>query len=231
MSLFAQVNLVCPNCGAAISMQAARSVNADRRPDLREAILESQFQSTTCGACSEELRLQPEFNYVDTDAGLWIACFPFSAMPGFADAGEEVSRLFATTYGSAAPKAAQEIGKGLRRRMTFGWPALREKIFVRQEGFDDTVIEMLKLDMLRRLPNAPLAQGTELRVTDATESKLRFAWIASDTEAVKQEIEVDRALYQNIADHPDAWKPIRDQLVDGPFVDIQKLYTASAEQG
>lgn len=227
MSLFAQVNLVCPNCGASMSMEAARSVNADRRPDLRAAILEDQFQRANCGACSEVFRLQPEFNYIDTSAGLWIACYPASAIASYAATEGDVANLFATTYGSAAPEAAQEIGESLEVRMTFGWPALREKILVKQSGLDDTTLEMLKLDMLRRLPKAPLAQGVELRLTDTTDAKLRFAWLDAASEGVKQEVEVDRALYQKIADNLEAWKPIRDQLANGAFVDIQKLYTAA----
>lgn len=231
MSLFSKVSLSCPACGASISTEAARSINADRRPDLKDAILRNHLQTTTCDACSEIFRLQPEFSYVDTAAGLWIACYPATAIGAYATIEDDVGRMFATTYGSAAPKAAQDIGENLDVRMTFGWPALREKVLTRQAGLDDRVLELVKLDLLRRLPDAPLTAGVELRLTEVTEAKLRLIWTERETETVRQEIEADRALYQEVADHPDGWKSVRDQFAVGAFVDIQKLYLAPATQG
>ncbi|GHF47974.1 CpXC domain-containing protein [Seohaeicola zhoushanensis] len=224
MSLFQPLNLICPKCEALITMEAVGSVNADRRPDLRDDIMSDHFQDASCGACGFTFRLQPNFNYLDAGRGQWIAGMPSARMPDYLEIEDEVSDLFATSYGSRAPAAAQAVGTALAVRLTFGWPAIREKLLIRQEDLDDVVVEMLKLDLLRRLPEAPLAPGTELRLIGTTETMLSFVWVETASEEVVGEVLVPRGLYDAIAEAPEAWAPIRAQLVNGPFVDMQKLY-------
>jgi CpXC protein len=48
MSKFETQTLTCPSCGEAVDFEAVASVNADRRPDLREAILDFSFQRQVC---------------------------------------------------------------------------------------------------------------------------------------------------------------------------------------
>lgn len=224
MSLFHPVNLVCPHCGALVTMEAVGSVNADRRPDYRDAILEDKFQDTTCGSCSNSFRLQPEFNYLDAGRGQWIAGLPARRMPGYLDAEDHVIDLFDQSYGKRAPEAARVVGDKLTVRMTFGWPAIREKILARQHDLDDVVLELVKLDLLRRLPSAPMRPGVELRLVRVLDDDLAFAWLETDTETGLQQLMVARELYDAIAGSPEPWKPMRARLEDGPFVDIQKLY-------
>lgn len=224
MSLFQPINLTCPNCGDLITMEAVGSVNADRRPDFRDAIMEDSFQDVTCGGCGQSFRLQPDFNYLDAGRGQWIAGMPANRMPEYLLAEDEVGNLFEQSYGGKAPAAARAVGDGLDVRLTFGWPAIREKLLAREHGLDDVVLEMAKLDMLRRMPSAPLGPGTELRLIDADDDWLSFVWLDTATEEGGDEITVARQLYDDIADDPDGWSPIRARLTDGAFVDIQKLY-------
>lgn len=225
MSLFHPVNLVCPSCKATITMEAVGSVNADRRPDFREAILADAFQDTPCKACGKSFRLQPEFNYLDAGRGQWIAGMPADRMPHYLATEDEVTDLFAKSYGKLAPKAAQDVGGKLTMRLTFGWPAIREKLLARAHDLDDTVLEMMKLDLLRRLPSAPMKQGVELRLVAVTEAgQFVMSWLHTATEEVLQQLQVERALYDAIAANTDGWAKIRGQLENGPFVDIQKLY-------
>ncbi len=224
MSLFRPKNLTCPSCGAAITMDAVGSINADRRPDYREDIMENRFQDVTCGACQATFRLQPDFNYLDAGRGQWIAALPAGEMPGYLEAEDEASALFATSYGDQAPKAAQAVGDALAMRVTFGWPAVREKLLLREHDLDDGVVELVKMDVMRRIPSAPLAQGVELRVVDVTEEMLVMVWLHTDTEKVIEELQVPRPLYDAIAGEPELWGPVRSQLENGPFVDMQKLY-------
>ena len=224
MSLFRPVNLICPSCGTLIVMEAVGSVNADRRPDLRDAILEDRFQDVTCGSCGKSFRLQPEFNYLDVGRGQWIAGMPAARMPQHLEVEDEVSAAFAQFYGAGAPQAAREVGAGLTVRLTFGWPAIREKLLLAGAGLDDAVVEMMKLDLLRRLPSAPLGPGTELRLVRATDDLLALVWIDTATEKGQGEIVLPRAAYDEMLEGVEAWAGVRAQLTDGPFVDIQKLY-------
>lgn len=225
MSLFHPVNLVCPACKALITMDAVGSVNADRRPDLRVDILEDRFQDTACPSCGAKFRLQPEFNFLDAGRGQWIAAMPAPRLAAYLEVEDEILDVFAASYGTAAPRAAQEIGQGLTVRLTFGWPAVREKLLAREMGLDDVALELLKLDMIRSLPSAPLAPGIELRLVRDLGPELGFAWLSTAAEGSRGDLlAVQRSAYDAIVANPAPWTALREALTDGPFVDMQKFY-------
>ena len=200
------------------------TVNADRRPDLRQAIADGGFQVFACSACDAPIRLEPLFNYLEVGAGLWLAAYPARQMPDYLELEDDVSGVFAETYGDAAQPVAQEIGRGLKVRLTFGWSAVREKLLLRAHDVEDTLAELLKLDVLRRLPEAPLAPGIEMRVTDISNEQITMRWLDAESEEVIDEFAVARALLDEIAMNPEGWAPVRAQLENGPFLDMQKFY-------
>jgi len=224
VSLFHPITVKCPFCDELVTVNAVGSVNADRRPDYRDAILEDRFQDTTCGSCEKSFRLQPEFNYLDAARRQWISALPAADMPNYLALEDEMTELFATSYGSKAPVAAQDVGKTLDVRVTFGWPAIREKLFARANNIDDVSLEIMKLDVLRQLPSAPLGPGIELRLVDMLGDDMIFAWLRTQAEEALEQFKVPAAWFHGIADNPDPWTAIRIKLTNGPFVDMQKLY-------
>lgn len=229
MSLFQPVNLVCPKCKALVVMDAVGSVNADRRPDLRDAILADHFQDCTCAACGHSFRLQPDFNYLDVGRRQWIACLPAGRLPRFRAAEAEVRLLFNQSYGAKAPAAARAVGADLDVRVTFGWPALREKILARQAGLDDATLELLKLDLVRDMPRIPFAAGTELRLFAVRDDTLSFVWLDSRTESGGDEVTVGLGRYDAIAADAGAWAALRSRILEGPLVDSQRLFVEEDE--
>lgn len=224
MSLFHPVNLVCPACGEVLKMPAVGSVNADRRPDLRDDILGDRFQDVSCASCEASFRLQPEFNYLHVKMGQWIAALPAVRMPDYLEIEDEVLDLFGAAYGDRAPPIAREIGRDLTVRLTFGWPAVREKILLRERGLDDVAIEILKLEMLRAMAEAPLGPDVELRFVEDMGGELGFAWLSGRAESSAGDaLLVDRAAYDRIAAQPETYAELRAELTSGPFVDMQKL--------
>lgn len=224
MSLFSTNSITCAKCGEIFTMEVVGSINADRRPDLREAILSDSFQDSTCPSCGNAFRLEPSFTYVDAARGQWILSMPAREMPGYRAAESQAASLFARSYGADAPQAAQEVGVHLVPRLTFGWPAAREKLLIRELGLDDAVVEMVKLDLLRRVPEAPLAPGVEMRLVGLENERLRFAWLGAEDEGVLSDVSIGRELYDVIAADTAGWAEIRELLTDGNFVDMQKTY-------
>lgn len=224
MSLFKTMSLTCPNCGSSFPIEAVESVNADRRPDLRDDIVDGSFQVFPCPSCEDPVRLEPQFNYLEVGAGLWIAAYPGRMMPDYLDIEDSVTEVFDNSYGAGAMAAAKSVGDGLTMRLTFGWPGIREKLVIAAAGLPDSTVEMLKLDLMRRLPEAPLAPGVELRLVGTDDDFLHFVWIETESEETLQEFAVDRAVLEELRNNSDAWAPIRVQLENGPFVDMQKLY-------
>src|SRR5690606_29769830 len=109
MSLFRTVELHCPACREAITFQSNSSVNADRRPDLRDAIVDGTFQTQTCPACNAGFRLDPELNYLEVREGLWIAAFPFARLGDWEAIEAMVRASFEIAYGARASASAREI--------------------------------------------------------------------------------------------------------------------------
>ncbi len=223
MSLFHPVNLVCPACGGLVTMEAVGSVNADRRPDLREAILADRFQDTECGTCGHRVRLQPEFNFFEAGRRQWIAAMPAHRILDWSQVEDEVLDVFATTWGTRAPRAAQEVGETLDVRLTFGWPAVREKILARAEGLDDVSLECLKMDVMRNVPAAPVGVGIELRLVVLNEADLGFVWLRTRDESAVKRILIPRAAYDHVHAAAADWAGVRAMLTAGPFVDMQRF--------
>ena len=230
MSLFMPLSLRCPKCGHVNVADVAGSINADRRPDLRQAILDDNFQDTVCSKCNTSFRAECDLNLLDMGRRQWIAALPARRMVDHLELEAGSLKAFEKSYGSGGSPAAREMGAGLQMRTVFGWPALREKLLLRELDLDDVVLECMKVELLRRLQDAPLSPGNELRLLNLRESTMFMAWVDTLTEEQLETLQVDRALYDAIAADPEGWAEVRAALTRGPFVDMQRLFMGAGRE-
>jgi uncharacterized Zn-finger protein len=228
MSIFQTTTVTCPACDAEFTIEVAVSVNADRRPDLRQEIIDGTFQVVSCPSCATSFRLQPTFTYIDVGRRQWILAHPIDALQQWQTLEAEARTVFDVAYGAGAPRLARELGKTLAARIVFGWPALREKLVCRETGLDDIGIELLKLAVIRDVPNAPLADESELRLDRVEDESLTFAWLDSSNETVLKALRMPRAAYSELADDPQPWATLRAQLAGRFFVDVNRLLVTAA---
>lgn len=226
MALSEMQDCPCPACAAAVPVKYFASIGSE----AGEAILTDALQRVTCAACGEVFRTEPALTYLDLEAGLWISARPADMLSDWQRQETDALSAFKESHGDAAPKAAQEIGAALRPRLTFGWPALREKLMIAEHGLNDTVVEMTKLAILRNRPGNPVAQGVELRLLDARGPLLEFGWITSRGAEPVDFFQAQRTLYQSILTDP-AWQKSSTQLPEQGFVDLQRLWISSAVGG
>ena len=224
MSMFITQSVNCPSCNHGFDIEVVESVNADRRPDLREEIIAGTFQVQSCPECDAEFRVDPLFNYLDMANGVWIAAFPLSDLGNWVEKEDEANRTFAAAYGADAPGPAREIGEMLEVRLVFGWAALREKIYLAAEGMDDVTIELTKLAVMQGAGGAPVQAGVEFRMRNKTETTLHLSWINAQSNEAVETLTAPMALPESIEEAAEDWAPMRARLTDGPFVDIQKLW-------
>ena len=230
MSLFMTMNVTCPHCDETTTMEAVGSLNADRRADLRQQVLDGTFQQIACPKCQEIFRLAPEFSYLHVGKNQWIAAMPSTSMVDFREEESEASHSFSVAYGAEAPAASQLVGDSLKPRITFGWPALREKIFLADMDLEDDIVEIAKMELLRRLPQAPLNTEIELRLVGVDDALLTFLWINMNTEQVIEEIQVARSIYDQIAADPTPWVDLQKALNAGLFLDMKRLFMGTEEE-
>jgi CpXC motif protein len=232
MSMFNVVPLPCPSCGKTVDFNAVISVNADRRPDLRAAILDGSFQREACPQCNKEFRLDPELTYMDVGRGQWIAAYPVAKLPAWQAIEAQVKDTFDRAYGERASRVAREIGAGMTPRLTFGWSALREKLVIVEYELDDVIVELAKTALVRGMDKPPVALHTEMRflgIQPGTEgATMAVAWLNSNDEGVREIFQVPRSLYDGIAADMGAWDLLRTELLEGPFVDMNRLLVEGA---
>jgi endogenous inhibitor of DNA gyrase (YacG/DUF329 family) len=174
MSLFRPEIVPCPNCGAPNKTDSFYSINADRRPDLRDAVLDRTLQKATCPNCQAEFRVDPDFNYLDSMRGQWIAVHPLRNQQFWADILPPDQAAFDRSYGPEASEGAQAIGDELTVRITFGWAAFREKLVAAQAGLDDRELELLKIAILREEASPRMERTSELRLVDVVDGDLSW---------------------------------------------------------
>jgi len=223
MSLFHQATITCPNCGTPATVERVASVNADRRPDLRQAILDGSFQSTDCTKCGVKLRLPPHLTFLEIGRKTWIAAEPATMLEQWPEVEEEVIDVYSQAFGEHASPAAQDLGEGLHARLVFGWPAFREKLICQDLGLDDTTLEVLKMALMREVDKPPMADQTELRLVGGDAENLEFQWVVTLTEKVLAGLTVPRDIYDNIIEEPEPWVMARMKLEDVLLVDLRRL--------
>lgn len=223
MSLFVNAFAVCGQCGDRSEQKLAASVNADRRPDLRQDILDGTFQAVDCPACGARLRLPVHLSFLDVGRGQWILAESIDLLPEWRTVEADAQAVFDRSYGSRAPPAGRELGAALRPRVVFGWPALRETLTCDALGLDPLALELLKLAMIRNLPGAPLDEMTELRLTAGGEM-LDFAWVNGAGEQEVASISVGRDLYDSVVADQAPWSAIAAELAGRMFLDLRRLF-------
>lgn len=228
MSIFRPVEVPCPSCKVPVTFQLVHSVNADRRPDLRQAIIDRTFQQEKCPSCSFAFRTEPEFTYLNLGRNQWIAAWPASKLADWAAIDNRSQEAFDKAFGKGAPPEARDLGKDLKPRATFGWAALSEKLVAQEAGIDDVTLELAKLAVIRSLDDAPLMEDVELRLLGIEGgAKLVLGWIRSGTEELKEVIAVPKDILAEVEAQPADWEELKDELTSGFFVDIQKLMIES----
>jgi hypothetical protein len=227
--MFRNMMVNCPECGAAVGFKAVMSVNADRRPDLRAAILDGSFQRQPCPSCGKVFRLDPALTYIDVGRGQWIAVFPVAKLGHWKELEEEARVTFAHAYGPQAPAAARKRGARLKQRITFGWGGLREKLVAAEHRLDDVTLELAKLAILRHSETSPVSSETDLRLIDVEGEVLVMAWLQAANEAIVEKLRVPKEVCDAIAADPAGWQALRDEIAAGLFVDMNRLLVAAAE--
>ena len=223
MSLFKTTALDCPACARPLSFETVHSVNADRRPDLRAAILDGSFQRMKCPHCGASFRLDCDFTLLDIGRGQWIVAAPVAAIVDWQAREAQAREMFERAYGAHAPAVAREVGQGLRPRIVFGWPALREKLVVADLGLDDVALEAVKATVLRSSGPIPGRAVAELRLVAADGDQLLLAWQRSYDGAAGDVLSAPRALHdQIVADAAGGWAAFRAGFEGALFVDLKR---------
>jgi hypothetical protein len=152
LSITAVREVVC-RCGAPVRVFIATSVNAERHPHMRDAILRRMFHVFECGACRQVIAVDKEFLYIDLTRREFYGVFPLAAAADPDPCARQIAAAFETALGDRAGEAARPLAEDMRVRVCFGLEELREKIVARAAGLSDLALELLKADVLAGNPD------------------------------------------------------------------------------
>lgn len=223
MSIFNSASAPCPVCDTVKTLDLVASVNADRRPDLRDAIQNGTFQAETCDACGTSFKFPPQITYVDVGRNQWLMAIPPWRIVQWREAETVAQSAFAVSFGAQAPKIAQSIGDAMSPRLVFGWPALREKLLIDDLGLDDVALELLKITLIANVKNMVMAEQVDLRLVGRQDGQLQFAWLHAERESTIATLSVAQDLLDEIIGDPAPWATLGDDLADGCFVDLNRF--------
>ncbi|MBX3604795.1 MAG: CpXC domain-containing protein [Piscinibacter sp.] len=229
MSVFRSETVACPLCGSEIDVDLVVSVNADRRPDLRAAILDNSFQRQACPSCGANFRIDPEFTYMDMGRGQYIGVWPLAERARWRACAEQTQQAFDAALGAEASPEARRLGERMQPRVVFGWPALIEKILARGAGIDDATLEVAKIAAMSSGGESPLPGERELRLVGVDDQTLTLGWVSSAEGRLGEALAVPRQLITDIEAEPAAWQELRADVAEGLMVDFQREMLADDE--
>lgn len=227
MSITAVREVVC-RCGAPVRVFVATSVNAERHPNMREAILRRTFHVFECGACHQPLGIDKELLYIDLSRREFYGVFPLAAAADPEPCARQVAAAFETALGEGAGAPARSLAAGMRVRVCFGLEELREKLVARAAGLSDLALEVLKADILVANPDLE-ALGIQTLRLEAVGQDGNLGLLleqAGDPPRLLQDraLTVERAAYDVFDAMP--WEALRARLpgiASGPHVSLLRL--------
>ncbi|MFN0186844.1 MAG: CpXC domain-containing protein [Aquabacterium sp.] len=221
MSIFQGVELPCPSCRNLVRFELVYSVNAARRPDLRDAILDRSFQREACGVCGHEFRMEPEFSYTDVVRKQFYGVFPGNRCDDWQALEAKVIGSFNLAYGPGS--GAESLGDGMQVRVVFGWHGLHEKMVAADAGIADTSLELAKVVALRQLGEFRLDPDLECRLLGQDGDDLLVGWLRESTGELVDQFAFARSLVAEIEADADRYAPLRDRVSGPAFVDFRRM--------
>ncbi len=222
MSRFFNAAATCGGCGVSVTIEFPASVNAGRRPDLRQSILDGTLYRHDCEACGRTLGFEPHMTYLDIERGLWILAHASGEACRWLQHEAEALELCDQAFGGVARALKPAV-----TRIVFGWPALTEKILCRDLGISDATVEIAKLAMIRNGVLPALDTRLDLRLVGRDGRTLSFGVIDPATDGVGSAAEVSQDLLDAIEAAPARWEAAGKLVVGSMYVDVGRVLHAA----
>src|SRR5262249_3930895 len=193
----------CGDCGAAVDIRVADSLNANRLPEARQWVLDRTLFQARC-ACGRTVTAIHPFLYADFDRGLWIQVQPEDQRPAYHASERDVLAAYRAAFDRArGPKFIGALGALVVPRLVYGYEELREKIVAADARLDDSLVEALKLEVLVGQPEL-LRRGVVLLTLDSVDDDAvtfrAYAFPPDGPGEIVGDIGVARTLYNALAE-------------------------------
>lgn len=213
-------------CGATVSVFCADSINAERHPHMRDAILARTLHVFACGACGGSIFVDKALLYVDLARRQLYAVHPARERADERAHGEALIETWSKTVGDHSGGAARALfdGAAFHVRLCYGLEELREKLVAHDAGLRDLVLEAMKIEALASLPALAEHQVVALRldhIADSGELVMLCERATEPPTLLDKGLMLSRPRYDAIAAEP--WQDLLARypgLAAGPHVSM-----------
>lgn len=130
-------------------------LDGQRTAHVRDHLLAGTFQVFPCPQCGDKVVYESPMVFIDFERGEYLALeTPRSATKQTSLSRHETIWRDSFEHG---PPIAQELGARLKRRIVYGFGALREKLMIWDAGLDDRIVEAVKGDLVAEEAYHPAA--------------------------------------------------------------------------
>jgi hypothetical protein len=191
-------------CGATVSVFCADSINAERHPHMRDAILSRTLHVFQCAACLTSISVDKPLLYVDLERRQLYGVHPAGERALEREHGEALIETWSRAVGDQAGAAARSLfdGASFHVRLCYGLEELREKLIAHDAGLRDLVIEGLKAEAMAQAEELQKLGVITLRL-DGVRDDSQLVFVAERATEPPSVLDVglviDRARYDALA--------------------------------
>lgn len=211
----------CPKCRHGWSVELYESVNVKTDPTLREQLFANQLNAVTCPGCSFVFRVDKPLLYSDPERRLLIYWFPVP--PDRRAEGEERFADWLREAGMVMPDGVQapEV------HLVFSRIELVERIFLREAGLDERIVEYIKYLIFSRNGGKldPVAKSLLFNAQDSTPEQLCFVVLDEASRQFESLLHYQREAYLALAEAFGKEDKTADllEMFPGPYVSARAL--------
>lgn len=216
MSKKSTYRIACPKCGHEQSVELYESVNVMTDPALKDQLLQNQLNGVTCGGCGFGFRVDKQLVYNDPAHRLLIYWYPADEA-----AYEDDEDRFLAAVADIARALPDDV-QAPSVHLVFNRTELIERIFMKEAGLDERIIEYIKYTMFTHNAKKldPAAKALLFNAYDSTDTTLCFVVQDVATRKFEAVLHYDRSSYDALktafADEEKAFDLL--ELFPGPHI-------------
>lgn len=213
-------------CGATVEVFCADSINAERHPHMRAALLDRTLHVFRCDACLVSIVVDKPLLYIDLSRRQMYAMHPVSEAAREREHGQQLIDTWSESVGDRAGEGPRTLFDGQRFhvRLCYGLEELREKLVSSDACVRDLPLEVLKAQVLAEHAELERLGVVALHLDGVTDSdKLVLVAEIADGTLADVSFVIDRERYEALAAEP--WESLLARfpgIASGPRVSMTR---------
>jgi hypothetical protein len=214
------INIVCPACSNGFEMEYVQSTNVATDPQHKQDIIDLAMNIAICPKCTQKILVDEFFVYNDPKNRLLIVKHPMADL-------DQWQQILTDTeaYWKKLPEALRNVK--VTKRLVFGPLALKEKILLARDGYEDAPVELYKVGLLGQMGAEIFNRAHRLYYFAKQDDHLVFVLVNIDKSQEKNIVKVPVEKFTAFVEQtlPEIrLSNLAKALLSPPFVSMEQLF-------